>query len=379
MTASAPPTMANIPRLEALMDEARLDAVVARSGSNLSYLSGIVYPGTLARHVDLADSPRSVFLVYPRRGAPVIVTNAIAAGLARRDSWVERIEVYEGYSESPVERLCAVLRDLGLADGQVGFEEDYLSASTWATIRRILPALGMLDCTALMDRVRWIKTPGEIERLRVAADLLDEAYLEVFPTIQDGESERAVHSRIVAACIRRGAGWAHGILNAESNTLPYGGESSHPFRRGEAIRTDYVAYLDGYPGHQSRCAVMGSPSAEQLQEYRKIRDLYRAACDRCRPGVTAGEVYAFVVESFAGAGIAYNLILAGHSVGAWWHQQAPIIARGEPTPLEAGMVIAMEPHVNHWHLQDMFLICEDGPELLSARFSTDDPFVVPIG
>jgi Xaa-Pro aminopeptidase len=378
MTPSATPTLANIPRLEALMDEAGLDAVVVRSGSNFTYLSGIVYPGTLARHVDLTDSPRAVFLIYPRHGAPVIVTNAIAAALAARDSWVERIEVYAGYREPPVERLCAVLRDLGLADGRVGLEEDYLSARTWASIGRALPTLRMLDCTVLMDRVRWIKTAGEIERIRAAADLLDEVYLEVFPTIEDEESERDVHSRIVAACIRRGAGWAHGILNAESNTLPYAGESSHRFRRGEAIRTDYVAYLDGYPGHQSRCAIMGLPSAERLRSYHKIRDLYRAACDRCRPGVTAGEVYAYVVESFAEAGFAYQMILAGHSVGAWWHQQAPIIASGEPTPLEAGMVIAMEPHVNHWHIQDMLLIRDDGPELLSTRFPTDDPFIVPI-
>jgi len=378
MNASTPPTLANIPRLEALMDDAGLDAVVARSGNNFTYLSGVVYPGTLARHVDLADSPRAVFLVYPRQGAPVIVTNPIAAGLARRDSWIERIEVYEGYSESPIDRLCAVVRDLGLADGRVGFEEDYLSASAWSTIRQTLPSLRMRDCTALMDRVRWIKTPGEIERIRLGADLLDDAYLEVFPTIRDGESEREVHSRMVAACIRRGAGWAHGILNAQSNTLPYGGESGHRFRRGEAIRTDYVAYLDGYPGHQSRCAIMGRPSPEQLEDYHKIRDAYRAACDRCRPGVTAGDIYAFVVESFADLGLSYELMLAGHSVGAWWHQQAPIIARAEPTPLEAGMVIAMEPHVNHWHIQDMFLIREEGPELLSTRFPTDDPFIVPI-
>ncbi|HEX5080028.1 MAG TPA: Xaa-Pro peptidase family protein [Geminicoccaceae bacterium] len=377
MTAKAAP-LANIPRLEALMDEARLDAVVARSGNNFTYLTGIVYPGTLARHVDLTDSPRGVFAVYPRHGEAVVVTNAIAAGLAARDSCIERIEVYDGYSEPPEDCLCGVLRDLGLADARVGFEDDYLSARVARNVGRTLPSLQMIDCTALMDRVRWIKTPGEIERLRRGADLLDEAYLEVFPTIRDGESERAVHSRLIASCIRRGAGWAHGILNSESNTVPYAGESSHPFRRGEAIRTDYVAYLDGYPGHQSRCAVMGPPSDQQRQEYRTIRDLYRAACDRCRPGVTAGEVYAFVVESFAAAGIEYRSMLAGHSVGAWWHQQAPIIAKGEPTPLEAGMVIAMEPHVNHWHIQDMLLIRDDGPELLSTRFATDEPFVVPL-
>src|SRR5690606_27967511 len=66
---------ANVERLETLMDEAGLDAVVLRSGQNFTYLSGVVYPGTLARHQDLADSLRAVLLVWPRRGAPVIIAN----------------------------------------------------------------------------------------------------------------------------------------------------------------------------------------------------------------------------------------------------------------------------------------------------------------
>ena len=84
---------ANVPRLEALMARAGLDAIVARSGINFTYLSGLAYPGTLARHLELPDSPRGVFLVWPRQGDPVIVLNSIAEQLTRRDSWVGKIEV----------------------------------------------------------------------------------------------------------------------------------------------------------------------------------------------------------------------------------------------------------------------------------------------
>jgi Xaa-Pro aminopeptidase len=54
--------------------------------------------------------------------------------------------------------------------------------------------------------------------------------------------------------------------------------------------------------------------------------------------------------------MAYKSMLAGHSVGAWWHQQEPVISRDHPRRLEEGMVIAMEPHVDHWNIQDMFVI-----------------------
>ena len=102
--------IANVSRLHAYMDRHRLAAVVARSGQNFTYLSGLAYPGTLARHLDLPDSVRSVMLVWPRNGAPVTVLNKIAEGLTRRDSWVERIEVYDAYSESPYGRLARCSR-----------------------------------------------------------------------------------------------------------------------------------------------------------------------------------------------------------------------------------------------------------------------------
>ena len=70
----------------------------------------------------------------------------------------------------------------------------------------------------------------------------------------------------------------------------------------------------------------------------------------------------------------YATMLAGHSVGCWWHQQEPVIARGNPCRLEEGMVIAMEPHINHWHIQDMFIVRQGGPELLSDKFNTDEIF-----
>ena len=155
------------------MEAAGLDAVVARTGINFTYLAGFAYPGTLARHLDLADSPRGVFVIWPRQGEPVIVTNAIAEGLAQRDSWIEKIEVYAGYSEPPVERLAKVLADMGLADATVGFEQNFISAADWQALTTALPRMRMRDSTAVMDDVRAVKTPGEVEMFRRGADLLD--------------------------------------------------------------------------------------------------------------------------------------------------------------------------------------------------------------
>jgi Xaa-Pro aminopeptidase len=70
------------------------------------------------------------------------------------------------------------------------------------------------------------------------------------------------------------------------------------------------------------------------------------------------------------------MALVGHGVGPWWHQQEPILRRGSEVVLEAGMVLAMEPQKDYWHLQDMILVRDAGPLLLSDKFSTDQMFVI---
>src|SRR5438874_11795934 len=121
--------IANVARLHQHMDRHRLAAVVARSGQNFTYLSGLAYPGTLARHLDIADSVRGVLLIWPRNGEPVIVLNKIAEGLTRRDSWIKRTEVYVAYSESPYRRLAHDPKGLGLCGEPVSVEKYYGSAA----------------------------------------------------------------------------------------------------------------------------------------------------------------------------------------------------------------------------------------------------------
>ena len=240
----------------------------------------------------------------------------------------------------------------------------------------MLTGAEIVDCTQMMDEVRWIKTSGEVQLIRTAADLLDEAYLEVFPTVRAGDTEREVHARIVGSCIRRGAQWTHGILNSSRNTVAYGGESDMVLEAGDIIRNDYVSYYLGYPGHQSRTVVIGPPSQDQRRKYETVLDIYRSTIELCRPGAVANSIYRFAADAFRQAGFKQPMALAGHGVGAWWHQQPPYLVPTCDTELEAGMVVALEPHVNYYHLQDMVLVTDDGPELLSGRFSTDEMLVV---
>jgi Xaa-Pro aminopeptidase len=92
--------------------------------------------------------------------------------------------------------------------------------------------------------------------------------------------------------------------------------------------------------------------------------------------VTAGEIYAFVVSEFRKKGIAYTASLVGHGMGPWFHQQEPVLRRNSEVVLEKGMIMAVEPQRLHWHLQDLILIGDGSPRLISAKFPIDRPFVI---
>lgn len=132
-------TIANIDRLNEYMDRSGCSALVLRSGKNFTYLAGFAFPGTLARHLDFPDSPREVMLIWPRMGEPVMVLNSFSAPLARRDSWLTEIEVYDDYAESPYSRMKDILTRMGLDREKVGFEKSYLSAKRWEEIQGLLP------------------------------------------------------------------------------------------------------------------------------------------------------------------------------------------------------------------------------------------------
>ena len=369
---------ANLERLHQLMTEEELDAVVVRSGQNVTYLSGVVYPGTLQRHLDLSDSRRGVLVVWPREGEPVLIFDTIAAGPAERDTCIEKLHPFDGFNSDAFSSLVEVLRAAGLDKTRVGLEANIVGAGDWHMLQRTLPGMEMIDCTRLMDRVRWIKTAAEIECIKQAAALLDECYLEVFPTIRPGDTERDVHARLIGACIEKGAGWAHGIFNTSSNRVIYCGEGDSVLERGDVIRTDYVVYLDGYPGHQNRNAVLGKPTVAQRDTYARYREQYLATIDRCRAGARVCDVFRATVESFAEQGWDYQAGLIGHSVGPWWHQQAPILTRTSEDVLEAGMVLAIEPFVEYWHTQDLILLTEKEPELLSTCFDTTELMAIDL-
>jgi len=375
VTAARRPEVAqavNIRGLERLFRRQRIDCLICRSGINTVYLSGISSPGTLGRHLDLADTPRETFVVWPASGEPVVVVSEIASEVARVSSHIARIKTYADYVESPERALANVVRDLNLATARIGFDQAWFGASRWSELLLMLPEMEPVDCTAELDLVRAVKTPIEVEELRRAAVLLDQAFLDVFPTVRAGQTERQVNARICSTALELGAGSIHGILQASSNPVLYGGESECRLAAEDLVRTDYVTYLNGYAANLSRLLHVGPPSPESQRIYRSYLAIYQEAVALLRSGAVGGEVHNSIRALFESNGWTSGPPISGHGVGVWFHQQYPLLVPGSSDVLEPGMVVAIEPISGHWHLQDEYLITDGDPVRLSDRFDLEE-------
>lgn len=363
-------------RIERLFADAGLDALVVRSGQNVSYLSGLRFPGTLGRLQDFAHSPRGAIVARFPGSAATLIVSRIAAPLARRSSWVDDVREFTEYAEDPYVLVAASLRERGVAGGRIGIERRMLTVTHWEKLVSELPRAEFVECADLLDRLRNLKTPAEVAILRNAAHAQDEAHLDVFRSARPGDTERELHARMLEALARHGAESAHGMMQSSRNPIVYGGESDIEVMRGDLIRTDYVSYHEGYAANLSRMAVMRDASPSQEEMYALLLGVHRETiASMVRPDVKASEVYGFVRDRFVAAGFPAVASLVGHSIGVWWHQEEPMLIPGEHRTLERGMVICLEPILDgYWHLQDELLITETGCELFSDRLRTDELF-----
>lgn len=349
-----------------------IDALIARSGRNVAYLSGITFPGTLGRLQDFTYAPRATLVAWPRDGEPALVASAIAAGLAREQSWIEDIRVYREYIESPYVAAASVLIGHGLGSQRIGIERRELGVDHWQELQEALPNAELVDCTDLLESVRNIKTPVELERIKAAIEIQDEAHLKICSEARPGDTERDLHARIIGRMLENGADSAHGMLQASTTKATYGGEGDTPVQPGVVVRTDYVCYYQGYAANLSRMAVMGPASTSQAERYETLRDIHQSTIQTMlRPGKTAESVYDFGIDGLTRARSTVTAGLIGHSIGVWWHQEEPMLVPGERRVLRPGMVVCLEPILDgFWHLQDQILITDDEPQILSTMFDT---------
>lgn len=256
---------------------------------------------------------------------------------------------------------------------RLGFERERLTVREAERLSQIdnVEAVPTAD---LVEGLRLVKDADEVEAIRGAAELAQEALAEVLPTVRVGDTEQAVAARLELALRLRGSEWHPFetiVASGPRSALPHARPSSRPIGRGDWLLFDFGAQLEGYCSDLTRTVVVGAAAdSRQREVYEVVRQAQLRAREGLQPGMSGREADALArdVISAAGFGESFGHSL-GHGLGLEVHE-APRLARTAEDPIPAGVVVTVEPgiYLEGWggvRLEDDIFLTARGAQCLS--------------
>jgi Xaa-Pro aminopeptidase len=384
----------NKDRLHARMAELQLDAVIATTPENVTYMSGFwALPQWIRR------GPQA-YVVWPApaKGEAEIVTSTATLDLvADQEVWVDRVRRYGAFHvdrhhdvtkhavsrrqfelhEAPdygdaLGALVAALTDADLTRARIGIDEIGLMPGQFDMLKGRLPDATLVPAASLFRQVRAVKTGEEIARLARVAEIAERSIEAALAIACEGATEldlaRAFHTRTVQddafpvlGCI--GFGERSALMNVQP--------SSRKLRMGDVIRFDVGGRYRHYRADIARIATFGEPTDEVRRYHRALLAGVERACELIRPGTRVADIFEATVETVRREGIGhYRRNHVGHGIGLDGYD-APSLTATSDEIIEAGMVLSVETpyyELGRWGLQveDMVVVRSDGVERLMA-------------
>jgi Xaa-Pro aminopeptidase len=262
-----------------------------------------------------------------------------------------------------------------LPAGRLGFDDAQMPVKQHA---RLLDLVGdeveLVPAGGLIEELRSIKDPEELDRIRAAAQLADRALEEVLERGLAGRTERDVAIDLEFTMRRLGAeatAFPPIVAAAEHGARPHADPRDVEIPRDTLVVIDWGAQLDGYVSDCTRTFATGELDPRDREVYELVRHAQEAALEAVRPGPTGREVDAVAREIIDAAGHAEHFGHGlGHSLGLEVHED-PRLSRQGNTALAAGMVVTVEPGVYvpgavGVRIEDLVAVTEDGHEAFSG-------------
>jgi len=395
------------------MEECGLDAIVATSPVNITYLTDYSwYLDPLVKEYMVSPGAGSGLIhnyaVYARGGeAGLVVRPNFSINAA--DIWVDRLELAaaprmdlsmfeeappadergrrywelfsaETYGPSPEESLSRLLGDLGLTDGTLGVEWEGLDDRRRDTLKGALKGGTTRDCSNLLRLIRLVKSEDERDRLTRSAQINETAAIASLYQAKPGLpiSDLVQHYREAVA--KEGAVFDHYAYSVDGFGITT--ETPHTIRQDEVALVDFgCIYMNQFSDTGTTLALPGA-SPKMLERHTVLRDLMDAGMAAIRPGVRASSVHAAmaaVLEKGKVTGTAY-----GHGLGLEVREYPIIVPdnglriRDESVDvpsdlqLEEGMIFNLEsplymPPAGALQIEETLLVTASGCEQLIGQ------------
>ncbi len=254
---------------------------------------------------------------------------------------------------------------------RLGFESEYVTFVTYQQLTDITEEteyqLGLVPLGGLVESLRAIKEPEEIELITKAAEISDNALEYIEPVIQSGISEKEVAWEIEKFLRQNGSDTIPFdiiVASGPNSALPHAKPSPRVINAGEPVVIDIGARVGGYSSDLSRTICLGTPDDTFNKAYNAVLEAQQRVLTLLEEGMTASEAdsLARTVIEQAGYGEAFGHGL-GHGIGLAPHEP-PHLGSQSSEILVDGMVFTIEPgiYLNGWggvRIEDM-VVMENG-------------------
>jgi len=240
----------------------------------------------------------------------------------------------------------------GLHIEKLGFEAEHFTFSmgrqlSYTLNKKQLP-IKLVPVNGLVESLRAVKEPGEIELIKRAVEIADAAYEYIEGVMQAGMTERQAAWEIEKHMRENGSQaipFEIIVASGPNSALPHARPSERTIGAGEPIVIDMGAKFDGYASDLSRTIYLGTPENTFKKVYNTVLDAQLTAVSIINEGMTGEQAdsSARAVIERAGYGEAFGHAL-GHGIGLAPHE-SPRLGSGSNEPLASGMVFTIEPGI----------------------------------
>ena len=258
---------------------------------------------------------------------------------------------------------------------RLGFDDTNITVRQHARLREVLPErVQLVPAGGLVEQLRAVKEPDEIDRIRRAATAADYGLAQVLEQGLLGRTERELADALEQAMRDSGAdrpGFELIIAAGPHGALPHAKPRDVEVKPGDMVVIDWGAEVDGYRSDCTRTIAAGEPSDEAREIYELVLEAERAGLGAVRSGAGGREVDATAraVIQAGGQGDHFGHGL-GHGVGIDIHE-APRLSMLSEDVLTSGNVVTVEPGIYlagrfGVRIEDLVVVGEDGCEVLTS-------------
>ena len=290
-----------------------------------------------------------------------------AAKCIGEDKVVDSTNLYEKFKE--------IFKENGIK--RVAVENHRMTLAEFEDIKTKLPDAEFITSSALSDaieEIRIVKDESEIEKIRAAQKIAEQAFDHIITFIKEGMTEKEIQLELDFYMLSHGADALSfetiAVAGAKSS-MPHGVPGDYRVQKGDFITLDYGAVVDGYHSDMTRTVCLGEPTDKMREVYNTVLEAQLKGLEVLRDGITgldADKAAREIIEN-AGYGKYFGHGL-GHGVGVEIHE-SPRLSPKAPHTLRTGHVVTVEPGIYlpgefGVRIEDMAVITENGSVNLTS-------------